>query len=124
MKKNPTIKIKTAYEKQRNLSVSQRKKTKSFFKNVTKQGITTNRNLWTFIKPFLTNEGFLEKNNITLIEENKVITVKREPEKTFNKHYINIVEKSRGIKSKDISGKKSKCSENNHGNCQILQEPF
>ena len=95
MKKNPTIKIKTAYEKQRNLSVSQRKKTKSFFKNVTKRGITTNRNLWTFIKPFLTNEGFLEKNNITLIEENKVITVKREPEKNFNKHYINIVEKSR-----------------------------
>ena len=74
--------------------------------------------------PFLTNEGFLEKNNITLIEENKVITIKREFEKTFNKHYINIVEKSTGIKPKDISWKKSECSENNRGNFQILQEIF
>ena len=62
--------------------------------------------------PFLTNEGFLD------------ITIKRELEKTFNKHYINIVEKSTGIKPKDISWKKSECSENNHGNFQILQEIF
>ena len=47
------------------------KKKKPFLNNVTKRGITTNKNLWTFIKPFLTNKGFLENNDITLIEENK-----------------------------------------------------
>ena len=36
MKKNPTIKIKTAYEKQRNLSVSQRKKQNLFSKTLQK----------------------------------------------------------------------------------------
>ena len=32
-------------------------------------GITTNKNFWTFIKPFLANKGFLEGKHITLIEE-------------------------------------------------------
>ena len=35
--------------------------------------------------------------------ENKVITSERELAKTFNEHYINIVEKSSGEKPKDIS---------------------
>ena len=38
--------------------------------------------------PFLTNKGFLENNDITLIEQNKVITSERELAKTFNEHYI------------------------------------
>ena len=66
-------------------------------------GIITNKNFWTFIKPFLTNKGFLENKDITLIEGNKIITSERELAKTFNEHYINIVEKSSGIKPKDIS---------------------
>ena len=56
--KNPTI-INIAYKRQRNLSVSLRKK--SYLNNVTKMGITTNKNFWTFIKPTLTKKGFLEK---------------------------------------------------------------
>ena len=45
---------------------------------------------------------FLENNDITLTEEYKVITIKRELAKTFDKHYINIVERSSGIKPKDL----------------------
>ena len=37
------------------------------------------------------------------MEGNKNITSKRELVKTFNEHYINIVEKSSEIKPKDIS---------------------
>ena len=104
MNKNPTEKNITAYKRQRNLSVSLRRKNiKSFLKNVTKTGIISNKNFWTFIKPFLTNKGFLENKDITLIEGNKVITSERELAKTVNEHYINIVEKSSGIKQKDIS---------------------
>ena len=74
--------------------------------------IITNKNFWTFIKPFLTNKGFLENKDITLIEGNKIITSERKLAKSFNEHYINIVEKSSGIKPRDISQceKKSKYS--------------
>ena len=82
---------------------SKKKKHKIFPQQQTKKVITTNKNFWTFIKPFLTNKGFLENNDITLIEENKVITSEEELAKTFNEHYVNIVEKSSGIKPKDIS---------------------
>ena len=89
-----------------------KKKHKIFLNNVTKTGIITNKNFWTFIKPFLTNKGFLENKDITLIEGNKIITSERELAKSFNEHYINIVEKSSGIKPRDISQceKKSKYS--------------
>ena len=55
------------------------------------------------IKPFLTKKRILENENITLIEGNKIITSERELVKTFDEHYINIVEKSSEIKPKDIS---------------------
>ena len=74
-----------------------------FLNNITKTGIIANKNFWTFTQPFLTNKGFLENKDITLIEGNKIITSERELAKTFNEHYINIVEKSSGIKPKDIS---------------------
>ena len=104
MNKNPTAINITAYKRQRNLCVSLRwKNIKSFLNNVTETGIITNKNFWTFIKSFITNKGFLENKDITLIEGNKIITSERELAKTFNEHYINFVEKCSGIKSKDIS---------------------
>ena len=95
MNKNPTtIKNMTAFKRQRNYCVSLRRKNlTSFHNNITKRGIATNKSFWTFNKPFLKNKGFLENDDITLIEENKVITSERELAKTFNEHYINIVEK-------------------------------
>ena len=80
-------------------------------------GITTKKSFWTFNKPFL-KKRFLENNDITLTEEYKVITIKRELAKTFDKHYINIVERSSGIKPKDLQvWPKSEYSENNWRNC-------
>ena len=76
-------KIKTTYKRRRNLCASLRRKNiKSFLNNLTKRGIIRNKNFWTFIKPFLTNKGFLEKIDITIVEGNKVITSERG--KTFN----------------------------------------
>ena len=71
-----------------------------FLNNITKTGIIANKNFWTFTQPFLTNKGFLENKDITLIEGSKIITSERELAKTLNEHYINIVEKSSGIKPK------------------------
>ena len=87
MSKNPTKKKITAYKRQWNLCVSLRRKNiKSFLNNVTKTGIITNENFWTFIKSFITNKGFLENKDITLTEGNKIITSKRELAKAFNEH--------------------------------------
>ena len=56
-----------------------------------------------FHQSSLINKGFLGNKDITLIEGNKIIISKRELAETFNEYYINIVEKSSGIKPKDIS---------------------
>ena len=76
---------------------------KSFHNKVTKRGITTSKSVWVFIKAFLTDKGFLENKNITLIEENKIITSEKDLVTNFNEPYINIDIKSSGIKPKDIS---------------------
>ena len=63
-----------------------------------------------------------------LTERIKVITSERELTKTFNEHYISIVEKGSGIKPKDIS----KHDQNQNiqktireiKSCQILQKPY
>ena len=102
--KNPTIINITVYKRQRNLCVSLRRKIiKSFLNNISKRAIITNKNFWTFTKPFLTKEGFLESNVITLMKENKVITSEKELVKAFNEYYINIAEKCSRIKPKGIS---------------------
>ena len=91
MKKNPNIKNLTGYKRERNLCVSlKRKRIISFLNNVTKRGITTNKNFWVFMKAFLTNKGFLENKDITVIELNEIITRKIKLAKTFSKHYNNV----------------------------------
>ena len=49
----------------------------------------------------ITSKG-LENQDITFTKKNKIITRKGELAKIFNKHYVDIVEKSSGIKPKDI----------------------
>ena len=67
---------------------------KSYFQNVTKKGLVTNKSFWNFIKPFLTNKSCHTQNDIILIDNGKVIVEESDLVETFNNHYINIVEKS------------------------------
>ena len=50
----------------------------------------------------MTNKGMIASNNITLTEGKNVITDEYKISQTFNKHYINIVEKSCGKKPNKI----------------------
>ena len=68
------------------------------------------------------NKGFLENEDITLIEGNKIITSERELVKTFNEHYINIVEKSSEIKRKDISQRDK--NQNIHKTIREISNPM
>ena len=87
------------YKRQRNLCVSLRRKAiKQYFSNITSKGIVTNKEFWKTIKPFLTNKGCLENSDIMLINDEEMVTDNETLAKTFNEHYINIVEWSSGLK--------------------------
>ena len=94
MNKNPTKKTITAYKTQRNLCVSLRRNNiNSLLNNVTKTGAITNKNFWTFIKPFLTNKGFLENKDSTLNEGNKTVTSERELAQTSMNIILTLLKK-------------------------------
>ena len=99
----PTTENKVAYQKQRNKCVKiRRKNIKRYMDKISEKGIQTNKSFWNFIKPFMANKGMIANNNITLIEGKNVITDEYKISRTFNKHYINIVEKSCGKKPNKI----------------------
>ena len=50
----------------------------------------------------MTNKGLFSGSDITLIDGNDIITNEKEIAEAFNEHYINIVEKSSGIKPSKI----------------------
>ena len=102
--KNPTNENKILYKKQRNKCVNLRKKAiKIYFNNITKSGIIENKKFWQTIKPFITNKSGLSNNNIMLVEKDSLITKDEEIANILNDHYINIVEKSSGIKPSEIN---------------------
>ena len=99
----PSAGNKAAYKKQRNKCVKIRMKSvKKYMDKVSEKGIETNKSFWNFIKPFMTNKGMIASNDITLTEGKNVITDEYEISQTFNKHYINIAEKSCGNKPNKI----------------------
>ena len=69
---------------------------------ISEKDIETNNSFWNFIKTFMTNKGMITSSDVSLIEGNNVATDEYEISQTFNKHYINIVEKSCGNKPNKI----------------------
>ena len=51
---------------------------------ISEKGIETKKSFWNFIKPFMTNKGMIDSNDITLIEGKNVITDEYEISQTFN----------------------------------------
>ena len=66
-------------------------------------GTVTNKSFWKFIKPFLKNKCCHAQNDIMLFQNDEIITEEKDLAETFNKQYINIVEKSRGIKPVNVA---------------------
>ena len=84
------------FKTQRNKCVSlQSNCIKSYFQNVNKKGLVTNKSFWSYVKPFLTNKSCHTQNGIALIDNGKVIVEENDLE---DDHYINIVGKSSGQK--------------------------
>ena len=70
------------------------------------------------MKPFLTNKGHLENAEIMLIQDKKIISNENKRVKVFNKHYINIIEKSGGQKPTNIA--KSHSIDNNRQAVELI----
>ena len=71
---------------------------KNYFSKVTESGVNTNKEFWKVIKPFFTNKGFLSGNEITIIENDEVITGEKVLADKFINHYTNIAERSYGVR--------------------------
>ena len=73
--KNSTNENKVRYKKQRNFCVNLRKKAiKEHFKKITDSGIVENKTFWQTVQPFIKNKGGLNNNNITLVNNNSIIS--------------------------------------------------
>ena len=97
--KKPSEENEIKYKRQQNLCLSLgRKAIKQYFSNITSKGIVLNKEFWKTIKPFLTNKCYIENRVIMLINDDEMVTDDKTLAKTFNEHYINIVEWSSGLK--------------------------
>ena len=101
--KNQTKENGEIYKKQRNKCVKLRKKSiKLYFSKTTQNKIVTNKNFWEVIKLFLTSKGCIDGNEISIVNGDEIISDEKELVKTFNEHYINIVERSCEVKSQNL----------------------
>ena len=95
--KDPAKENELLFKTQRSKYLSLRRKCiKSYFQDVTKKGLVTNKSFWNFVKPFLTDKSCDTQNDVMLINNGKVIIEESDLVETFNDHYINIVEKLSG----------------------------
>ena len=86
------------YIKNKELHLDSKKSIRNYFNKIANENIVTNINFWKTIRPFLTNKGHLDIAEIMLIPGKKIISNEHELVKAFNKHDINIIEKSGGQK--------------------------
>ena len=82
--KDKKIESKIAYQRQRNLCVSSFRKEKiKYFSNMNIKKVTDNKKFWRAVKPAFSEKG-VATNNITLIENNEIISSDKEVSKLFN----------------------------------------
>ena len=79
------------------MSKFEEKAIKTHFHNITQNGVVENKDFWNTVKPFIANKSGKLKSDITIIHNEEIIRDEQKFE-IFNNEYINIVEKSGGIK--------------------------
>ena len=80
-----------AYKKAKNrcIYLNKEKTKKSFSVKATENGIMSSKKFWNTVKPFLSSNGFIHNNDISIEIDNKIIEDESELAKIFNSHYIN-----------------------------------
>ena len=89
--KNSSTYNKRAYRKQKNFCNRLYKKERiSYYSNLDMKKVTDNKKIWNTVKPLFTNKGGT-KENITLVNEGKIITEDVQVAQTFNDFFDNAV---------------------------------
>ena len=90
--KSRSNKDREAYKKQRNLCVSLlRQNKKDYFETLDMKSVTDNEMFWKTVAPLFSNKSKVS-NNITLSENEKLITNDQKSAEVFNNHFNSIVE--------------------------------
>ena len=90
-RKNKSEANERAYKQQRNLCVHLLKKVKaSYFENLQPSNICDNKKFWNTVKP-LFSEKTMSTDNITLVENNVMVSEDQEVAKNFNSFFSNAV---------------------------------
>ena len=92
------------FKKQRNLCVSLRKKAiKADFSKACTNLSKSSKDFFSKIKPYMTEKGALSNSDISLKENETLVSNEEELVEIFNDFYINIIEHSSGIPATDIT---------------------
>ena len=92
------------YRKQRNLVTKlKRESLKGYFAKECNQQPNTSTSFWNVVKPFVSNKGHLQMQDISLFEGNEVVTDRTKICNLFNDHFVNIA--SDRCESHDLSNK-------------------
>ena len=91
--KNPTAENKEMYKKQRNYCVSLlRKEKKSYYKNLDLKIFEDNRKFWQKVRPFFSDKHKSSSRNITILENDIIISNNLEVAETLNNFFVDSVE--------------------------------
>ena len=79
------------YRDQRNLVTKlKRESFKHYFDKECRQQAKTNQTFWNAVKPFISNKGYAQSQDITLFESNEVVTDRFQICNLFNQHFVNV----------------------------------
>ena len=86
-----TLENQVAYKKQRNYCTSLLQKEKrDYFENIDTLKISDNKMFWKTVKPVFSNKS-VNRESITLVKANKILSENLEVAETFNAFFSNIV---------------------------------
>ena len=74
-----------------------RKSKIKYLKRSTEKGISSSKQFWNFVKPFLTNKGCMSNDFISVRNGDVFVDKESKLVEIFNSHHINIVEKTSGF---------------------------
>ena len=81
-------------------SISRKSKIK-YLERCTEKGISSSKQFWNFVKPFLTNKGCMSNDFISIRNGDAFINNESKLVEMFNSHYINTVEETTGVPPKN-----------------------
>ena len=112
-----------SYKRQRNRCLSILRKTKKeYFNSLNIKQVSDNKLFWKIVKPFLSGKGS-NSSQITLVEENNIISDEEEITNIMNNYFINVTETS-NLKKQLGVGRSGINEFENHISIKMIHEKY